>query len=71
MRKRDSSAIFTGHLREAVAEGLVVLLGQQRGGRQHRHLLAAVHGHEGGAQRHLGLAEADVAADQPVHRLAG
>ena len=25
---------------------------------------------EGGAQRHLGLAEADIAADQPVHRLA-
>ena len=34
------------------------------------HLLAG-HGHdEGGAQRHLGLAEADVAADQPVHRRA-
>jgi hypothetical protein len=46
-----------------------VLLGQQRGGRQDRHLLAAVHRHEGGAQRHLGLAEADVAADQAVHRL--
>ena len=28
-------------------------------------------GDEGGAQRDLGLAEADVAADQPVHRLAG
>ena len=27
--------------------------------------------HERGAQRHLGLAEADVAADQPIHRLAG
>ncbi len=26
---------------------------------------------EGRAQRHLGLAEADVAADQPVHRPAG
>ncbi len=28
-------------------------------------------GGEGGAQRDLGLAEADIAADQPVHRPAG
>ena len=62
-----------GHLdrpvAEAVGDGLVVLLGQQRGRRQDRHLLAAHHRDEGGAQRDLGLAEADVAADQPVHRL--
>ncbi len=58
-------------LGEAVAEVLEVLLRQQRGGHEHRHLLAIGHGDEGGAQRHLGLAEADVAADQPVHRLAG
>ena len=56
---------------EAVAEGLEVLLGQQRGGHQHRHLLAVGDRDEGRAQRHLGLAEADVAAYQPVHRLAG
>ena len=56
-------------LAEAVADRLVVLLGQQRGRRQQRDLLAAEHGDEGGAQRDLGLAEADVAADQPVHRL--
>ena len=61
-----------GHLHrplaEAVDQGLVMLLGQQRGRRQDRHLLAAVHGDERRAQRDLGLAEADVAAHQAVHR---
>ena len=56
---------------EAVGEGLRVLLGQQRGRRQDRDLLAAHDRDERGAQRDLGLAEADVAAHQPVHRLAG
>ena len=55
---------------EAVGEGLEVLLGQQRGRREYRDLLAVGHRDEGGAQRDFGLAEADVAADQPVHRLA-
>ena len=32
--------------------------------------LPPMHRDEGGAQRDLGLAEADVAADQAVHRLA-
>ena len=56
---------------EAVGEGLVVLLGQQRGGHQHGHLLAVLHRLEGSPQRHLGLAEAHVAAHQPVHRVLG
>ena len=56
-------------LAEAVGDVLVVLLGEQRRRRQDRDLLAAVDRDEGGAQRDLGLAEADVAADQPVHRL--
>ncbi len=56
-------------LAEAVDDVLVVLFGQQRGRRQDRDLLAADHRDEGGAQRHLGLAEADIAAHQPVHRL--
>jgi hypothetical protein len=46
-----------------------VLLGQQRGGRQKGHLLAAHDRHEGRAQGDLGLAEAHVAADQAVHGL--
>jgi hypothetical protein len=54
---------------ETVAEVAVVLLGQQGGGHQHRHLLAAGRRGEGGAHRHFGLAEAHVAADHAVHRL--
>lgn len=54
---------------EAIAEVVVVLLGQQCGGHQHSHLLAAVHRHEGGAHRHLRLAKAHIAAHQPVHAL--
>jgi hypothetical protein len=54
----------------AVAEGLEVLAGQQGRGADHGHLLAAHGHHEGATQGDLGLAEADVAADQPVHRLA-
>ena len=47
-----------------------MLLGEQRGRAEHGDLLAVGDRDEGGAQRHLGLAEADVAADQAVHRLA-
>ncbi len=52
---------------EAVGEGLEVLGGQQGGGDQDGHLLAVLDGLEGGPDGHLGLAEADVAADQAVH----
>ena len=48
-----------------------MLLGEDRRRRQHHHLLAVGGGLDRGAKRHLGLAEADVAADQPVHRLLG
>ena len=68
-----AKAAHLGHLdrplAEAVHQGLVVLLGQQRGRRQKGNLLAARDGDKGGAQRDLGLAETDVAAHQPVHRL--
>ncbi len=56
---------------EAVEKVLIVLLGQQRGRRQHRHLSPVLHRHEGGAHRHLGLAETDIAAHHPIHRPAG
>ena len=55
-------------VREAVLEALVVLLGEQGGGHQHRDLPAVLHRDEGGAHGHLRLAEAHVAAHQPVHR---
>ena len=56
---------------EALGKALVMLPCQQRRRRDHRHLHARHGGHESGAHRHLGLAKAHVAADQPVHRLAG
>lgn len=60
-----------GLIHQALHEGLVVLLGQHRSGHQKCHL-ASLHGHQvGGAQGHLGLAEAHVAAHQAVHGLGG
>ena len=47
-----------------------MLLHQQSGRRQHRHLLAAHHRHECSAQCHFGFAKAHIATNQPVHRLA-
>ena len=52
----------------ALGERRVVLLDQQRGRHKHGDLLAVLHRLERGAHRDLGLAVADVAADQPVHR---
>ena len=52
----------------ALAEGVEMLLGEHGGRHEHGHLPAALHGLEGGADRHLGLAKAHVAADQSVHR---
>ena len=45
-----------------------MLLGEDRRRHQQHHLLAVLHRLERGAQRDLGLAVADVAADQAVHR---
>ena len=56
---------------EAVAEGLVVLLGEQRRRDEHGHLLAVLHRLERGPDGDLGLAEADVAAHEAVHRVVG
>ena len=49
-----------------------IMLAREQGGGTDQSDLATGHRHdEGGAQRDLGLAEADIAANQPVHRLAG
>ena len=45
-----------------------VLLGEDRRRHEHRDLLAVVDRLERGPHRQLGLAVADVAAEQPVHR---
>ena len=57
-----------GIVREALAERLAVLAREQRGRHEDRDLLAVEHRLGRGAQRDLGLAVADVAADEPVHR---
>ena len=56
---------------EAGREGFIVLPGQQRGRHHHGHLGAVDGSGKGRAQRDFRLAEADVAADQAVHRVAG
>ena len=55
---------------EALGEEPVVLPDKKGRRRQQRHLLAGHGGDEGRAQRHLGLAEADIAAQEAVHRPA-
>ena len=55
---------------EALREIGVVLPREQRRRHDDRGLLAVDRRREGCAQRDLGLAEADVAADQPIHRPA-
>ena len=56
---------------QALGERAVVLLGEDRRRHEHQHLLAVARRLDRGAQRDLGLAVADVAADQPVHRALG
>ena len=53
---------------KAFGEALKMLAREQRRRRDHRHLIARHRGDKGGAHRHLRLAKADIAADQPVHR---
>ena len=55
-------------LAHPLGERVEVLLGEQRRRHQHGHLLAVLHRLERRPHRDLGLAVADVAADQPVHR---
>ena len=53
---------------EPLGERRVVLLHEQRRRHQDGDLLAVLHRLERGPHGDLGLAVADVAADQPVHR---
>ncbi len=55
--------------RQPLAEGREVLQGQHGGRHQHRHLTPVVDRLERRPQRDLGLAEADIADDEAVHRL--
>ena len=68
LRKRETISTWTGSRPVARLEGVPVLLGEDRRRAEDERLLA-VHGRsERGPDRDLGLAEADVAADEPVHR---
>ncbi len=67
---RDSRPISIGKPWKRSTK-FAIMLAREQGGRATS--ATCMPGHrrdEGGAQRDLGLAEADVAADQPVHRLA-
>ena len=70
-RKRDSSTSLTGRSAKRSEKVWKCCSASSVVGAQDRDLLAVGDRDIGGAQRHLGLAEADVAAHQPVHRLAG
>ena len=61
---------FDRPVREAIGENLKVLFGEQRRRHEQRDLLAIGQRDERSAQRNLGLAEADVAADESIHRAA-
>jgi hypothetical protein len=65
VRDRDAKA------RKAALESLNVLAHENRRRRHDRHLLARERRGRGGAQGHLGLAEAHIAAHQAVHGAAG
>ena len=55
-------------IEHALPEGFEMLLRQHGRRREHRDLFAVHDRLEGGANRHLGFAETDVAADQAIHR---
>ena len=57
-----------GEGRVPVPERLAVLLCEKRGRYQDRHLAAVLHGLERSPDRDLGLPEADISADEAVHR---
>ena len=48
-----------------------MLLCKQRGRHEYRNLLAALHGGEAGSQCNFRLAESDITANDPIHRLVG
>ena len=53
---------------ETLGESVKMLLGEQSGGHQHRHLLASLNGLESGTHGYFGFAEPYIAAHQPIHR---
>ena len=70
VRKRESTSTVTPEGVEALSlKEVVVLPGQNGGGHQYGTLFAVHHALERRPDGHLGLAEAHIAAEQPVHGL--
>ena len=71
-RRTQPAHIFhrAGKILQAGLEGFVMLQGKDGGGHQHRHLLGVADGLERRPDGHFRLAEAHVAADEPVHGAA-
>ncbi|MEI2704359.1 MAG: hypothetical protein V9E89_03635 [Ilumatobacteraceae bacterium] len=69
VRKRESMSTLIGKAARRLAEGLVVLLREDRRRHQHGHLLAVIDRLERRPQRDFGFAVADIAADQAIHRV--
>ena len=61
-------SMVTGKSREPIAQRLQVLKRQHRRRREDRDLLAVHHRLERRAHRDFGLAVADIAAEQAIHR---
>ena len=67
-RNRLTISMRTGNPAKRSAQRLLMLKRQHRRRRENGHLLAVHHRLERGAHRDLGLAVADVAAQQAIHR---
>ena len=59
--------MLMGNCAKRLLECFEVLEAEDGGGREHRDLLAVLHGLEGGAHGHFGFAVAHVAAEQAIH----
>ena len=68
LRNRLTMSMRTGKPANRSLQRLLVLKREHRRRREERDLLAVHHRLERGAHRHLGLAVADVAAQQAIHR---
>ena len=70
VRKRETTPTLTGKSAHPLAEAFEMLHGENGGGDEDGDLFFSIDDRfKGGAHRHFGFAVADVAADEPVHRL--
>ena len=67
--RQQARAACDASLREQATDVAIMLIGQDLRRRHQGGLVAVVHGDEQSQQRHDRLARADVALEQPVHRV--